>query len=85
MKKGLETGESDRQWTQKITAMNVHGTTSNRQPTADSNVILPAMFLGILFDWPEFCDAYFIATLTKTDEILYGIVEALIAKKLWPN
>ena len=42
------------------------------------------MFLGILFVWPEFCDPYFIANLTKTDEILNSIVEALLAKKYDP-
>ena len=84
MKKRLETGESDRQGAQKMSAMNVHGIKSNQQPTANSSVIPPAMFLGILFDWPEFCDAYFIATLTKTDEILNGIVDALLAKTYDP-
>ena len=37
------------------------------------------MFPKSLFDWAEFCDAEFIATPTKADEILNCIVEALIA------
>ena len=37
------------------------------------------MFPNSLFDWAEFFDAEFIATLTKADEILNCPVEALIA------
>ena len=66
------------QKTKTLPSINVHGTTSKRQATADSNVIPPAMSPSILSEWPDLFDAEFIAILTKADEMLICIVETLV-------
>ena len=56
--------------TREIRSLNVHGTTSSRQPTAELRIIPAERFPSVLFEWPEFSDSEFISILTKTDEIL---------------
>ena len=63
--------------TTKIPSLKFHGKVSSRQPTAESRVISAEIFPSILFDWPEFFDSEFISILTRADEILSCIIDAL--------
>ena len=62
---------------EKLPVINVHGTTSSKQPSAETSVIRPEMFPSTLFKWLEFFDAEFVGILTKAVEILSCIIEAL--------
>ena len=61
----------------RFLALNVHGTTSSRQPTAKSRIFPAEMFPSILFDWPEFFYSEFISIVTKAEEIFSFVIDAL--------
>ena len=77
----LDNSNEKVQETHELPTGNVHGTIS-QQPSAEKWLISTEMFAVALFEWPEFFDAEFIAIVTKADEILDCILEALQSNKL---
>ena len=65
----------------ELPTINVHGSNSLQQPSAETTLIPPEVFPAIIFDGPEFLDAEFFAILSKAEEILKCIVEALQSNK----
>ena len=65
----------------ELPTINVHGSSSLQQPSAETTLIPPEVFPAIIIDGPEFLDAEFFAILSKAEEILKCIVEALQSNK----
>ena len=68
------------QETHELPSINVHGCNSLQQPSAETTIIPPELFPAIIFIGPEILDDEFIAILSKADEILKCIAEALQSK-----
>ena len=70
------------QETSELPTVNVNGTNSSTQPSAETTLIPTEMLLVTLFEWSHFFNAEIIVILTKADEIIIFFVATLQLENL---